>query len=298
MLAVADLFRVVTTLLPAHLQVEVERDLPSIRIALSRLALEVLEAEVRGLAYVEAIELPMFPLMARLHHGVLDQLQWRVAPPVREGLRTIFRRAAKGDFDSVRKLLFAVASRKNDHEAALARFLLFQAIRLNLHLWTWNRPEVEAAGCIRSLEDDAQQILEDFLASDEVHQEGVRPLHLLIAEVFVLFRGRVAQAAHHIRTSIGSVIEDVVELTEATRIVRAMDAADAAVFRPGRSREKLGSQRISDRFPWHFPSANAVEKRRSRLRPRIDPDNPPTPSGERLVDLILEEIENEKEDDS
>lgn len=294
MLAVTDFFRTMLALFPRDLRSEVESCLPALGRAARRLADEVFEAESQGLTYIEAIEHPTFPLMARVHHGVLDTLQWRFPPRALEGLRLVCRSAARGEFDPFRRLLFVVAGRKDDPDAALARFLIFQAVRLNMYLWTWKKPEVEASGCLTSIEEDAQKLLDDFLACPDVAAEDVRPLNVLVAEVLVHLGRKVTAKARLLREHVGDVIREMIDDTEALRMVRALPAADAAVFRPGRSPEPLGAQRIADRYPWHFPSANAVDQRRSRLRKRLDPDSSPVASGDRLVDLLLSELEGEE----
>lgn len=293
MLVVSNAFRSLASLLPGRLRTEVENDIPSLSIAAGRLAMEVLDAETSGLKYIDAIELPTYPLMARVHHGMLDTLQWRMPPQILGPMRTVCQSAARGDFDPFRKLIFHVATRRNDPEAALARFLLFQGIRLNLYIWTWEQPEFEAWGCLQQVEDEAQEILENWLVAPEMQETEVRPLHVLVADAVLQLGRRASHMTSFLREHIGDVIDEMILMADATQLVRTLEAADAAVFRPGRSKEKLGSQRIADRFPWHFPSANAVEQRRSRFRKKLKVDEPPTPSGDRLIDVILGEMKKD-----
>lgn len=292
MLVVSNAFRSLAGFLPRGLRAEIENDLPSLSIAAGRLAMEILDAETNGLKYIDAIELPSYPLMARVHYGVLDTLQWRMPPQILGPLRTVCQSAARGDFDPFRKLIFDVATRRNDPEAALARFLLFQGIRLNLYIWTWEQPEFEAWGCLRQVEDEAQETLETWLMAPEIQDTEVRPLHILVADAVLQLGRRASRMTSLLRAHIRDVVDEMTLMTDATRLVRALDAADAAVFRPGHAKEKAGSQRIADRFPWHFPSANAVEQRRSRFRKKLKVDEPPTPSGDRLIDVILGEMKN------
>lgn len=286
---VVSALKSLTNLFPSHLRTEVENDIPALSLAAGRLAMEVLDAELNGLKYLDAVEHPNYPLMARVHHGVLDTLQWRMPPQMLGTIRTVCKSAARGDFDPFRKAFFNLATRKNDPEAALARFFLFQGIRLNLYVWTWNQPEVEASGCLAEIENEAQQCLEKWLNEPEMQEPDLRPLNIVVADAIAQLGVRTSRMANLLRRHVGDVVEQIIDMAEATRLVRAMDAADAAVFRPGRSKEPLGSQRIADRFPWHFPSANAVEQRRSRIKRKIKTDQLTSEGSSRLIDVILDE---------
>lgn len=294
MLTVTGTFGAVLNFYPPALRAEVEAAMPQLTLEAGRLALEVLDAEAKALLYGTAVELPTFPLMARIHFGLLDQLHWRLSPLMIDGVKTLLDHATNGDFDPARKVLFVIAKRRSDPEAALARFLLFQAIRLNVYVRTWNMPHLEAWGCIGRAEAEAQQVLEALLDMSDTHQDDCRPLHLLVAEMLLRIQRDEVNTMRLLREHVGDVINEMVMMTDAVAVVRALDAATAAVFRPGRSAEPVGSQRIADRFPHHFRSANAVDQRRSRFRKQFDPNEPPQPSGDRLIDIVLEAIEREE----
>lgn len=295
MLTVTRALGSILSLYPPTLRTELESAMPVLGLAAGRLALEVLDAETKGLSYGEAVEQPTFPLMAKIHFGLLDQLQCRLTPPIIEGIKTLIEHAADGDFDQARKVIFAIATRHEDPEAALARFLLFEAIRLNIYVRTWHAPHLEVWGCIARAEDEAQEVLKALLDVPEMHDDDCRPLNVLVIEMLGRLQRDEAQMMRLLREHVGDVIDEMVVLTEATQVVRAFDAPTAAVFRPGRSAEPLGSQRIADRYPHHFTSANAVDKRRSRFREGFDPDEPPAPSGDRLIDILREAIEREED---
>ena len=155
---------------------------------------------------------------------------------------------------------------------------------------TWDYPHLEAWGCVESVEAEAEQYLREFLSLPNILDTEVRPLDVLIKEMFTRLAVEAIAQERLLREHVGEVIDQLALQVEATRMVRNLDAPDAAVFRPGASAEKFGSQRIADRYPHHFPSPNAVEQRRCRVRKSLDPDNPPNPSGDRLIDVILQHL--------
>jgi hypothetical protein len=288
MLAVTNAVRSIATFYPEPIRAQIEREMPAISLQTTRLALEVVAAETSGVSFLAAVERPEFPLMARLHFGVLDILQTELPRELRDGVRALLEHAAGGDFDPMRKLLFEVASRQGDPEAALARFLLFQAVRLNLYLNTWTEPQLEAWGSLRRIEERAESIVRELLRVDLMFHPDVRPLHVLVKEALIHLAVDAERIEAALRENVKSFMEKMELLTEAHRVVRELKAADAAVFRPGMTTEGLGSQRIADRFPDHFPSA--VDQRRSRFRKRFDPEKPPASPGNRVIDVIFDTL--------
>jgi hypothetical protein len=290
MLAVTNMVRAIASFYPSPLREQIEEGLPALSLQTTRLALEVLAAETGGVSFLASVERPEFPLMARVHFGVVDLLQWRLPTNLRNAVHGIFQRTEQGDFEPLRRVLFVMARRKNDPEAALARFFLFQAVRLNLYLNTWNDPQYEAWGSLRCVERMTERIVRELLDVEEMFHPDLRPLHVLVKEALM----HMEIDADRMRAALGENVRSLTEkmnlLTDGNRAVRALYAADAAVFRPGLTKEKLGSQRIADRYPHHFTSADAVDQRRSRLRKVLDPEQSPAPKGDRTIDVILDAL--------
>jgi len=280
-----QLVTVVADVFPTSHRAQLEAAWPGVRLSARRLALEVADAESRDLRYCDAVERVDYPLMARMHFGLLDLLQSKLPPDARALLRAVLAAADAGRCDTGRKLLFEIA-RRPDADGALARFLLFQAVRLNLYVQTWNEPRLEGWGVLAHIEQKAERVLRELLAIDELHHPDVRPLPVLIAEMLMHLTREAATLQHQMARLLPDFVDECELLSHAHAMVRALDARDAAVFRPGAGGpEPLGSQRIADRYPHHFASANAVDQRRHRAR-RDRGDDPPAPSGERLIDAL------------
>ena len=275
------LLRQVLPLLPADLHEPLEREAPAVALEAMRLGMEVMAAEQRGVRFSSAVERAAeFPLMGRVYWGMQNLLQSQVPPSIREAFRTMLDQAIDGKFDSWRHLLFAVSRRKGDPEAALCRFLIWSAVRINLLIATWHQPQVQACRVLDSLEDRTEEVLRELFDVSDIEEPDCRPLHMLVAIVL-----QEAYAAMK-PLLMGGMTEIEAEMAHALRVVRGLEARDAAMFSPGRSSGAIGSQQIVDRYPQHdFKSANAMEQRRSRIAKK--PGQLPTVS-DRVIDLIHE----------
>jgi hypothetical protein len=284
MLVVTETVRSLLSLYPPSFHAEIEASLPSLSLQAQRLAMEVESAELEGIPYAEAVDRPDYPLMGRLHYGVRDLLQWHVPPAIREIFEALGRRAAEGGFDSLRRSLFA-AARRNDKESAVMRFVFYEMIGMNLLLATWDNPGVEVSGSLDRVQADVQQQLEARLAMPEMHEADVRPLHVLVAEAMWRLH---EDAENSSRFQLEETIAELVEIAQTTQIMRSLEAPDAAALRIGRDDETLGSQRIADRYPWHFPSRNSVDQRRARLGKKFRKEGALALSAEgvRVVDIM------------
>lgn len=276
MLLVRNLVHSFVQFYPPDLRRQIKRELPALRTQAARLALEVLDAEGRGVRFSAAVLRPDFPLMGRVHFGIVDALRHRIPAKLRQSLQDVISEAGRGTFDNHHQLMFAIASRPDDPEAALCRFMLWQAIRMNLVISSWEAPIVEVSGALSAAEDAVEDAIRSTLGLPDMFEEDVRPLHILVAEALV-------RASDSVNASVDTELAgELLQTVEALHAVRAMYAADAAALWPGAANGPLGSQQIADRYPQHFRTANDVDQRRSRARRRL----PVPAAGDRLIDLL------------
>jgi hypothetical protein len=285
MLLVRNFFQYVISFYPDEIRHRCETEIPALSLAAGRLALEVIDAEMHGRPYSDAVLDPSYPLMSRVHFGVADTLMWRVPEEMISAFCEMIQRAAEGDFDPVRQLIFALATRRNDPEAALCRFFLWQAIRMNLLVGTWDEPVFEARGLLRHTEIESEKILKEFLEVPDMLCEDVRPLNVLVRAAVDYLDLSTTQVHGVFERYCGS-LEELVAREEVLQLARRLDQRSAAVLWPGESLDELGSQRIADRYPQHFRTANGVEAQRTRTLKRLGQNGVPEPSGDRLIDLI------------
>jgi hypothetical protein len=193
------------------------------------------------------------------------------------------RHAAAGDFDPSRKVIFAIATRADDPEAALCRFLLWVAVRINLLVFTWSKPEVETLGVLEAMEDDAEEMLRKLLDVSELQDPEYRPLHVLVGgmlhQTWLAADRTLVEAVNE----WGVDLEEFMQQAMLLEHVRTLDARSAATCPPARSLEEIGSQQIVDRFPQHFETVAAMEQHRSRMRRMITESKP---IKNRVIDLL------------
>lgn len=260
----------------------IELALPTLALQAARLGLEVLDAEQRGLKYSEAVQRVEFIKMQRVYYATLNVLQQPLPAPIQKVLRKLVRHAASGDFDPSRKVLFAVATRPLDAEAALCRFLLWVAVRVNLLVLTWSKPEVETLGVLQTMEDRAEAMMRELLDVSQMQEPDVRPLHVLVSGMLHETWRVADRTLIHAVNEWGSDFEEIMDQAELLGRVRKLDARSAATLPSVCAKEEIGSQQIVDRFPLHFENVSAMEKHRSRLRRSI----PTKTSKKRFIDVL------------
>lgn len=281
--ALATLLEHIAAALPPSLRPQIEKAGPLVSLSAARIGLEALDAERRALRFSSAVERAAeFPLMGRVHFGALNLLHWQVPKNVRHAVCAVLTQALTGRFESTRKLLFLIAQRRDDPEAALCRFLLWSAVRINLLILTWDEPQVEALGVLDDIEDRTEAVLRELLTVEDIQESDCRPLHTLVAALLV----NAYASAERLLT--GAMSELDASKLDALQIIRQLEARDAALFHPGRFSGAAGCQQILDRFPQHhYKSVSAMQQQRTRARRRVrNGVNGPGPNSDRFIDLI------------
>jgi hypothetical protein len=292
MLALTETVHSLLRVYPPSIRAEMEAGLPALSSAAQSLALEVERAERDGIPFATAVDRPDFWFMGRVHHGLRDLLQRHLPPEIRKALEGFGRSVSEGDFDSLRRSLFVMARPRNDHQAAVMRFLLCEMVGLKLLVATWSDPVVEACGALDRAQANIQQQLNELLEMPEMYEADVRPLNVLIAEALI----RLWQDTESsVRCQLAETIDELVELAELTQVIRSLDAPDAAAVRIGGGPERLGSQQIADRYPWYFPTSNSVDQRRTRLSRKTRKEGVLAVSAkeDRFVDILRRAPEKE-----
>ena len=290
---VFESFQAVARHYPPLLQAEMAAGLPSLALEASRLALEVMQAERDGLPYAEAARRIDYPLMGRVHNVLRDLLQVRLPDYMRGAVRSLAAAAKQGEFDGLRRSIFNGAD-GNDLQAALLRFGIYESTRLDLLIATWEIPELEVVGALERIDREAQTTLRDLLTMPEMREGEVRPLNVLFAELAIRAFGDADALTRAMQST--EAIEMVLRLADATRTIRGLDAPNAAVARAELDEDEIGSQQLVDAYPWHFPTTNAVDQRRSRLRQAMSENKPPlVTDGSRFVDMVREAARKEED---
>jgi hypothetical protein len=274
--------------LPRAMRDEFDAALPAIGLLAYQLGVDVIVAEQQSFTFAQAVRRPEFIKMARVYFGAINLLQWPLTSRLKRALRELLAQAAAGQFEAARAFMFAIATREGDPQAGLCRFLLWVAARLNLLSLTWNTPGVEVRGSLNDVEELSEAILRSLL--DRIRSENfgsdARPLHLLVAELLVHTQAHDESLSEAL-TGLQSELSDfMAKNAAALGQTRDLDARTAAMFWPVGYGMELGYQQIADLFPQHFPSADALERRRNRF---LKDALPVQPRGDRFIDVLQAE---------
>lgn len=271
--------------LPPPMREEFDRALPMLGLLAYQLGVDVIVAERQGLTFAEAVRRPEFIKMARVYFGAINLLQLELTSPLKRLLRKLLAQAAAGQFEAARGFLFAIATREGDPQAGLCRLLLWVAARLNLLSLTWDRPDVELRGSLNDVEELSEAVLRSLLdrIRGEELEPDARPLHLLVAELVVHTQVHDESVGEALIGMQSELSEFIAKNVAALEQIRGLDARTAAMFWPVGYGMELGYQQIADLFPQHFPSADALERRRNRFLGGVGAGQP---SGNRIIDIM------------
>ena len=279
--------------LPTEVRELARKGLHDLEAPAARLALEVVDAERADNPFAKAArQATRFPLISFLHFGMQDALQYELPKELLEPVRDALRQMLPVDFTNPRRVIFAAAvAAEGGPLGAIARLFLYEAIRLNLTIATWERgADLEASGCLLAMEDEAERTLRDALKEPAVAAPDAQPLNYLVADAMAKLLRLWDEYAATISRCTAEYRAHFDRLVEVAEVAQQSGAAQAAVVRAALAlpleAEKVGSQQTLDRHPLLFKSTNAVDKTRSRLTAAVAKGLPAPRT--RVIDLLLE----------
>lgn len=276
---------------PASLHQIFDDAAPELGLHAGRLALEVLDAERRGLSYAEAARDPGYVLLPRVHFGLFDFLQSALPAEYLGTLRDMRDAAAIGMFDELRRDLFLAAGVPDQPDSALLRFFFYEGLRLNVLVCFWEYAELEALGVLRASEVEAERVLRERLDDPRIIGERcARPVHVLVADLV----SRVDALARNAVAALGpDGLESYRRIVDTFAMARDLSPANALVLRNELAslidEERLGARRLAALHPHRFRSPNAVDKRRERLIKSWGSEANVEKEGIRVIDFLREE---------
>ncbi len=293
-----DLIDELLDIYPEEMRAFVAQGLKDLRLPAGRLAFEILDAEQKTLPFAEAAGLPGFHFMSQLHYGVIDVLQYEISPHEEELLRETFRRMTPRlrTLERAERVLFEIAaSTEQSPWPALARFVLYQTMRLGLWLKTWpliGAEALEATGVLQDMDFTTEERMRSRLEMQAMREQAVRPLSVLFAELFETLDKSFEAAKAEIQSAGKPLMEYFMGIMEATKTARALDAADAALVRHAidvdLEREGLHLRAVAERHSFVLPSVDAAKKRRSRMLAKLAAGEPLAANRPRVIDLLSE----------
>jgi hypothetical protein len=278
-------------LYPSSLRGELRDALDEIIGHAVELAREAAQAEAKGLGFAAASrDWDHFPHLARVHCGLVDLLQTEFAVAEQTAIQQVVEHSHSDQLEALRRAWFAVGAEDGELAGPLMRFALYQAIRLNVWVLTWEDGAVlEAGGILDELDDIAERILRARLTMHEMRDPAVRPLHVLVAQALEGVAELWQQRHRELAGSQPEELERFDGLCRAAHVARNLNAGDAALVRNelagARGGEQLGSRELVQRCG-ALRSQNATDQRRKRLLARLRTDPNPRAPGGRLIDLL------------
>jgi hypothetical protein len=243
---------------------------------LLRTAFEAHDALARGLPLADAARDGVrFPSLFRLHAGLGDALELSIATEVGEWLDDARRSAEQ--LDRLREGLVQVAALGQPLEAALARFLLFEAVRTRLLVAAWaSDTAFEAAG------GDPEDV--DAIAAAEVARAvasspslppDIRRFRLLLAAAMVELTRHAEELRASLARAQGDLVASFGERAAIEAQLRELDPVDAVLVRNELARylgeERVTIEELTRRHPVLLGGhkRDALDQRMSRFRRRL-----------------------------
>ena len=201
------------------------------------LAGELLVASERGDCLSEAVfQGDSYPHLV-FWHGLLSDILIAVYPPeFRSWLEALVEAGPPPDAPELRKAMFMIALRSTDPGAsALARFLLFEGIVLNmqLSLRAGDLSLESLGGSVRSVEAMAEREVEAALESEVYGDEVLaveEPLRVLYAAAMVELDNHVADLRVQLTGLMAHMHAQLRAREEIIEVGKMLDPADAAIL--------------------------------------------------------------------
>jgi hypothetical protein len=306
-------------------------DLSELRDELEQVAIEALDARMRGVRLDTAVSDERFPNLVAFHTGLRDALLLEIPRDLQPWVAAIGGRdvqdqlpdakgetqteAVAGRLATLHQDLFARAfgadpANAGDGpaqlQAALAELLLFESVRLQLLVTVWSSTEFESlGGDEQALDEIAWAEVEAMLVEPELIGGDVRPLPVMIAAGNIALARDAADRAEALRM----VTEDQREtlrmrarLRAALRELRLPESVlleNALAGLLGEDRQELMELQANRPVALDGLSRQAMDQRVSRGRRALtdEPDKWPSRRRPALFDLLRRPTVEEPEQD-
>jgi hypothetical protein len=278
------------------------RGLAQLEARMARLAVEAVDAEAQGRSLADAVDDEHnFPTLHRLHIGVRDLLTMSLPPPLLGWVKQVLAAPESPVTDGLQRGLAALAADAGAPPTAraLARLLLFEAVRVNLvvaeHL---SGSSIAAVGALPGdIDAIAEAQVNRWIADDAGDGDKVRPLNVLVAAGLVALERHIDDLKDVLARLSGD-LNDAFRLRAALELkLREMDAADAVLIRnafaPALDEQRLEVERLAAEHPLLLGARrrDALDQQVSRLRRRMVEGDWPRRRGTALIDLLAESDE-------
>jgi hypothetical protein len=289
---------------------EVALDVTDLQHDLDVVACDVADAIDRGLNLAEAVRSPDFPRLVAFHQALRDALLVEIPDELGPLLAT-HAHAPSGApaentplIDLQRIFVSHAQAAPGEHpsqrlHAALAEFLLFQAVRLRLLITAWSSDDFESLGGEeQDIDDIACEEVAEMLTHPSLAEPGVRPLVVMLAGASLSLSQDVHQRAEALRLVGDEEREHMrmrARLRSALRELRLAESVlleNALASLLGNERLELGDLQAARPLALEGMSRQAMDQRVSRGRKALTRSREHWPARRKpaLFDLLRPEV--------
>ena len=305
--------RFLTALTPALRAVglttdQVSRAFEELKLGGAQLAIELTQAEVRGVRLAQAVrDAEAYPRLVQAHNSVLDILSAELPFDIESLFKRLIDSPGLPPIDQLQRDLGRVAASKNGMQAALARFLLFEMVRIAVLVSTWSEaPDLYRVG----VDDDvwdyrAEENLEVLLAhpGDMEGPDGIRPLEVVLTATLqdlLRYAEEASRAIARISHELDRQYESRAVVEKALRDAPAHEAVLIRnVFGVAWGHQRLEVPRLASQHPLLFEGIqrNTIDQlvsRRKRAMKERGFEAVPARTRPALIDLFCGRLKEDR----
>jgi hypothetical protein len=234
---------------------EFEIGLTQLEAEIERIALDAHTARLAGLTFSEAAsDFVNYPYLARVHVAIDNMLTMSLPPRLAKWVQTFLSMPQPPSLNNMRTALVATAvSSDNPRLEALARFALFEGVRLNLVVMArWFPTETFGVGLeMIDLDKIAEERTAEWLAQEPVVPDDVRPFHVIVAAALQTLGERADELHRALAELQRDFVEEVQLRGTVEEVLGEMDVRDALLIRnelaPSLGEQHLTIERLQER---------------------------------------------------
>lgn len=282
-------------------EAEVQRGVEAIKLGAMQLALELAQAETIGVPMADAVrDADNYPHLVQAHNSILDVLTLELPKEFTPFLQCVAAMPNPPPLDEMTRDLARVGATAQGPQRALARFILFEGVRLQLLVTMWRQtPDLHRLGIDDySWDRQASDNLDVLLAhpQDLEGPDPIRPLEVVLTATLTDLLKYVGEAER----ALGQIEADVrARYARRAMVEEALldaNARDAVLIRNCLARawgaQRLDIGRVMKQHPLPFDGTkrNAIDQHVSRRQLAMIEDGLaviPVRRKPALIDLIL-----------
>ncbi|GAB4518708.1 MAG: hypothetical protein Tsb0020_37270 [Haliangiales bacterium] len=253
---------------------EFEAGLRSLSLQLERVALDAHTATVHEVSFAEAAQdWDNYPHLARIHAAFDDILTMSLPPTLARWVTRLISAPEPPALEELGRALVSAADSAPDPRLhALARFALFEGVRLNVVLMArWNPRETFGVGIeMIDLDRIAEETVAKWLSAQTAVPADTRPFHVIVAAALTGLTHESEALRDAVRTVHADIRAELLQRAEYEQAFAEMDIREGLLIRnavaPALDEQKLTVEHLQQRHAMVLGdvSRNALDQRLGR----------------------------------